>query len=184
MTTARLASEANSILVGGTESTAVTLSLFTYHVLANPDVLDLIRAEIDTVPADDEGRLPGHKLEQLPYFTAAIQEALRLVHGISGRAARIAPDEDLVYLKSSDSPGQSRHHQHQFVIHRGIAVGMSAYLLHTNENIFPEPHRFRPQRWLDKSGQRDRSLDKYLFILAKVLDNVSAWNNLGSSGSL
>ncbi|CAG9987966.1 unnamed protein product [Clonostachys byssicola] len=166
-TTARLASEANSIMVGGTESTAVTLSVFTYHVLANPDVLDLIRAEIDTVPAGEEGRLPGHKLEQLPFFTAAIQEALRLVHGISGRAARIAPDEDLVYLKSSDSPGQSRHHQDQFVIPRGYAVGMSAYLLHTNETIFPEPHRFLPQRWLDKSGQRDRSLDKYLFTFGK-----------------
>ncbi|VUC29008.1 unnamed protein product [Clonostachys rosea] len=166
-TTARLASEANSIMVGGTESTAVTLSLFTYHVLANPDVLDRIRAEIDTVTADDQGRLPGHKLEQLPYFTAAIQEALRLVHGISGRAARIAPDEDLVYIKSSHSPVRSCYHRNEFVIPRGYAVGMSAYLLHTDKDIFPEPHQFRPQRWLDKNGKRDRSLDKYLFTFGK-----------------
>ncbi|CAI6088130.1 unnamed protein product [Clonostachys chloroleuca] len=177
-TTARLASEANSIMVGGTESTDVILSLFTYHVLPNPDVLDLIRAEKDTVPADDEGRLPGHKLEQLPYFTTAIWEALRLVHGISGRAARIAPDEDLVYLKTSDFPGQSRHYQHQFVIPRGYAIGMSAYLLHTNENVFPEPIGFAHSDGSTKVVKETEVSTSTYSLLAKVLDNVLAYWDL------
>ncbi|KAF4448037.1 trichodiene oxygenase [Fusarium austroafricanum] len=165
--TDRLASEANSIMIGGTESTAVTLSLLTYHLLANPGELEIIRAEINTVSADEQGMIPGVMLEKLPYFTAAIQEALRLVHGISGRAARIAPNEDLIYQRPCDSPEKSQGGQDCIVIPRGYAIGMSAYLLHTDPQVFPEPHQFRPKRWLDKNGQRNRDLDKHLFSFGK-----------------
>lgn len=30
----------------------------------------------------------------------------------------------------------------------GVPVSMDAYHMHSNEAVFPEPHEFRPERWL------------------------------------
>lgn len=53
------------------------------------------------------------------------------------------------------------------VIPRGFAVGMSAFLVHSNDDIFPEPLQFLPGRWLDEKGQMGRILEQYLLSFSK-----------------
>ena len=36
----------------------------------------------------------------------------------------------------------------EWVIPPGVAVGMSAYYQHRDPNIFPQPDKFVPERWL------------------------------------
>src|SRR5689334_16111274 len=85
--TMRLAAEAQTLLLAGTDTTAVTLSIMTYHLIDNPLVLNKLRTEIlNTV--SDATNLPV--LEQLPYLTAVILEALRHMHGSTSRLQRIA----------------------------------------------------------------------------------------------
>lgn len=44
-------------------------------------------------------------------------------------------------------------------------VGMSVTFVHLNPNIFPEPGRFSPERWLDSGAE----LDKYLVSFSKYV---------------
>ena len=100
------------------------------HLLANPHVLERLRAELRTLP------IPASlaALEQSPHLNA---EANRLSFGITGRNCRVAPDGTLQY-KSHTIPA-------------GRPMSMSSLCVHTNEDIFPHPRRVEVFR--------DRSLD-------------------------
>ncbi|EKG09542.1 Cytochrome P450 [Macrophomina phaseolina MS6] len=73
-------------------------------------------------------------LEKLPYLQACIKEGLRLSHGIMHRLPRCSPDVALQYR--------------QWSIPKGTPVGMSAYFMHTDPDVYPDPFEFRPERWL------------------------------------
>lgn len=49
----------------------------------------------------------------------------------------------------------------------GTPVGMTAVLVHLNADLFPEPRAFRPERWLDADGKRDRRLEKYILSFSR-----------------
>lgn len=90
----RLLEESQNIAIAGTETTAWTLSVLTFHLLSNPDKLKKLRSELEKAIPDVGALLPPIKdLEQLPYLTAVISEGLRLSMGTSNRQFRIAPDE-------------------------------------------------------------------------------------------
>lgn len=44
---------------------------------------------------------------------------------------------------------------------------MTSVLMHSNPNIFPEPERFRPERWLEQRPEGAPSLDRYLVTFTK-----------------
>ncbi|KAJ5248559.1 benzoate 4-monooxygenase cytochrome P450 [Penicillium chermesinum] len=84
-------------------------------------------------------------LEQLPYLTAVIQEGLRLSDPVTHRIGRQFPD------RSFECRG--------VFIPTNTSVSMTAMLTHLNEEIFPEPRIFRPERWL---GPESKRLERYL----------------------
>lgn len=84
-------------------------------------------------------------LEKLPYLTAVIHEGLRLGRTITHRLSRVFPDKTLQYGGMAIPP--------RTVVH------MTSILIHENEDIFPEPYIFKPERWLGSDQQR---LQKYL----------------------
>lgn len=88
-------------------------------------------------------------LEKLPYLNSVVHEGLRLSYGTSGRSARIATEEDLVYK------GEWQGKSLRYVIPRGYAIGMSAYISHHDEKLFPDSHRFQPERWLDHQHRKE-----------------------------
>lgn len=98
-------------------------------------------------------------LEQRPYMWALIHEALRVMPGVTHRSARIARVENLMY-KSQD--GKVEH-----VIPKGTPIGMSSMLNHFNEDLFPDPDEFKPERWLLPDGQPDLKLQKFLLSFGK-----------------
>lgn len=106
-------------------------------------------------------------LEKLPYLSAVIYEGLRLMYGAPGRLPRIATDNDLEY-EGSWSPPNTSHSVHiKHTIPHGYAIGMSAYITHSDESIFPCASQFTPERWLDENGQRMKDLERYFLSFSK-----------------
>uniref|UniRef100_L2G406 Cytochrome p450 n=1 Tax=Colletotrichum fructicola (strain Nara gc5) TaxID=1213859 RepID=L2G406_COLFN len=163
----RLSGEANVFLAAGTETTATVLSLCTYRLLKNPDIVVKMRAELLAVVKDPQALPDWFVLEQLPYLTAVIKETLRLMYGLSSRLPRIAPDEDVVYQGTWTPPATTQAVSVRHVIPRGYAMGMSAYLVHTDERLFPDPAKFAPERWLLRDGRKDRHLERYLLTFSR-----------------
>ncbi len=58
----------------------------------------------------------------------------------------------------------------EWTIPAGTPVAMTPHLVLIDENIFPEPRKFNPDRWLDQlaSDKTTSSLDKYLVVFEKV----------------
>jgi cytochrome P450 len=144
LTHRRVSEEVASITGAGFESTAAVMRVILYHLYSNPDILARLRSEFREAGYAPGGSYPADldwvKLQQLPYLTAVLHEGLRLSPALASRMARVAPDRDLFY-------GQWR-------IPRGTPVGMTTILMHYDENLYPEPKRFVPERWVDLEVRR------------------------------
>ncbi|KAI0157197.1 cytochrome P450 [Xylariaceae sp. FL1272] len=131
--------EANSFIGAETETTASSLTTLSYHLLANPHMLQKLREELSTVMPDGRGEPPTvAELEALPYLTGVIQEGIRLAFGVAGRLPRAAPSEELVY--------------HGYKLPPGTIISGSAYMIHTDERYFPNALAFDPERWERRSA--------------------------------
>ena len=130
----------------GTESTAKSLTIIHYHLIANPAILAKVRAELHTV----SNTASWTQLEQLPYLNAVITEGNRLSFGVTSRTCRTAPDEALQYK--------------QYTIPPGTPLSMTTLCAHTDKDVFPDPWEFKPDRWLGLEGLERR---KYQMAFSK-----------------
>lgn len=75
----RLRDEGSGVVGAGTVTTARTLYVTTYFVLAQREIFTRLREELREPFADFPSHHPTHaELEKLPYLTAVIHEGLRL----------------------------------------------------------------------------------------------------------
>ena len=116
-------------LLAGHETTATALT-FTFHLLGHhPHLQQRVHQEIDTVlgghapTADDAGKLP--------YITTVIKEAMRLYPPVYA-IGRLTPTGDEIA---------------GYRIPPGSVVILSPWLTQRRNDLWPEPHRFNPDRF-------------------------------------
>jgi cytochrome P450 len=146
-TLSRMTDEATVLVGAGSETTGNTLSITTYHLLQNPDMLRRLKDELDSVKPGPAGILEYKALRELPYLRAVISEGLRITTGVAGRLPRVNPKGPMKYQ--------------EWTIPAGTTFSMSPLDIHFNETIFPEPRVFRPERWLGEE-KKVQELERYL----------------------
>jgi cytochrome P450 family 110 len=125
-----IAQQLRAILFAGHETTAVSLAMLVDMLHRHPDLLEQARNEVDSLGPDCE---PA-ELANLPFLGAACHEALRMFPPVVdvGRVCR-----------ESMTLGNYRFDQ-------GESIVPSPLMLHNRADLYPEPHRFRPERFLNK----------------------------------
>lgn len=93
----RIAHEGFEVLLAGSDTTARTMGIAFYHVVANLNCCAKLRAELETVMPDPTQKADLRVLEGLPYLTAVMNEALRIGKVTDHRLSLIARNEDLHY---------------------------------------------------------------------------------------
>ncbi|KAL4732999.1 cytochrome P450 [Aspergillus similis] len=151
----RLWQEGQIVVGAGTETTARALSVTLFYLLDNPRIMRHLQEELERTIPDAAQSVTWQQLEQLPYLSAVICEGLRLSYGVSSRLQRINP------------LGPLWGRWVEYEIPKGTPVGMTSALIHTNPELFPDPHEFKPERWLDGAGKRHHSLDGYLLSFSR-----------------
>ena len=125
----------------GHDSTTSTVCYALYLLYKNKDSLFKIREEhdavfgVDTSSASAQLRKHPHLINQLPYTTAVIKEALRLFTPASGFRAG-SPD---VILTGSNGETYPTEDTRIWILHS---------VLHRNPRYFPKPSSFIPERFL------------------------------------
>ncbi|KAI1799353.1 cytochrome P450 [Daldinia bambusicola] len=140
-TDARMAHDAQLIILAGESTTGHSLGAILFELLSHPDIYDKVRWEVLAALSDDDVVPPFAKVQNLQFFNAVIQEGLRLHPGVVSRMARISPDKDITYHDKKRGAA--------YLIPAGTAASMTALALHTDPDIFEEPLEFKPQRWID-----------------------------------
>ncbi|KAK0390740.1 hypothetical protein NLU13_0243 [Sarocladium strictum] len=147
----RLCDEGEIMTGAGSETTAQTLTRIMFYICQVPDTLDKMRHELARIMTIHGGIPDIAELQALPYLSAVIKEGLRLSYGVTTRLPRIA-HEDITYK--------------DFVIPAGTPVSQTPYFSLMHPGIFPDPQRFRPERWLEAEEKCQR-LNKYLVSFGK-----------------
>jgi cytochrome P450 len=119
MSNAEIRDELLTLLVAGHETTATALSWAMERLTRHPEKLERLRAEV----ADGEEE----------YLTATIQETLRLRPVI------------VIVVRKLTEPVELGGYE----IPAGAGVTPCIHLLHRDPNIYPDPDRFIPERFLD-----------------------------------
>ena len=115
-----LRDEMMTIFLAGTETTAAALA-YTFEFLSRETAArERLVAEIDAGEGDE-------------YLTAVVQEVLRL-----------RPSIPQIILREVMKPIEIGGVQYE----PGDIIWPSAHLLHHDPKLYPEPHAFRPERWL------------------------------------
>ncbi len=108
-----------TLLTAGHETTATSLAWAVERLARHPEKLERLRNEV--IAGSDE------------YLTATIQETLRLRPVIAIVIRRLT---EPVEIGGYELPA-------------GVSVTPSVYLVHRNPEVYPEPDRFLPERFID-----------------------------------
>ncbi|KAJ5107841.1 cytochrome P450 [Penicillium angulare] len=132
------------VIAAGGETSARILSTATFNMLSNKDtVLARLVEELEGAVSDHTLALELRTLENLPWLTAVVKESLRTSSVVTSRSPLVSSSQDLQYQ--------------EWTIPAGTPVSMCFRDLLLDPSIFPDPHDFRPERWLDPTPEMERA---------------------------
>ncbi|KIV99411.1 uncharacterized protein PV09_08950 [Verruconis gallopava] len=124
--------QCKDLMFAGTDSTGMNLATICWYLAKQPATYAKLRDEIMKDPSADP--------QTLPYLSGVIKEGLRLSMANPTRLPRIVSNPGL------NVPGLP-------FIPSGASVGVSAYSLHFNNEVFRNAREFIPERWLTPSEE-------------------------------
>ncbi|KAF4987037.1 hypothetical protein FDECE_15633 [Fusarium decemcellulare] len=141
--------EINIMMNAGSVTTAIALANVLYQLLLNPDRMEKLRNELDSVLEPDEMVAPYDKVKHLPYLRACLDESLRLWPPTPHGLPRKTPPEGSTIM-GQYVPGNT-------------TVSISALVAHRDESIYHEADKFIPERFL---GDKGKELQSYFITFS------------------
>ena len=139
-----MAAECTDHIAAGIDTTGDALCMLMWEI-SQPSSLKIQRKLQDELRAS-----PDASLDQLPYLDAVVSEALRCYPPIPMSLPRYVPEGGRMI--------------DNFWIPENTTVSCQALSVHyMNNDIFPEPEKFSPERWLDTIGDADRKRLQFAF---------------------
>ncbi|KAK1141009.1 hypothetical protein N8T08_009666 [Aspergillus melleus] len=146
--------EANDILVAGSDTTASTLTTGIYYILSDAHIhAQLVQSLDDGIP--NGVQLPSlAQLQKIDYLTACVMESIRMGMASPGRLPRVVPGGGAAPLVVDGK-----------VVPPGTVVSISAYTMHTSTEAWgPDACSFNPSRWQGPDAKR---LEQYQCTFSK-----------------
>ncbi|XP_016527093.1 sterol 26-hydroxylase, mitochondrial isoform X2 [Poecilia formosa] len=135
------------LLLAGVDTTSNTLTWTLYQLSRNPEIQDRLYEEVSSlVPAD---RVPSAaEVTAMPFLRAVIKETLRMYP--------VIPINSRIIKEKPVAVGG-----YQFPENTGFTF--CHYAISHDEKTFPEPYRFKPERWLRDGRQRPNAFGSIPF---------------------
>ncbi|KAI6780213.1 Isotrichodermin C-15 hydroxylase-like protein [Emericellopsis cladophorae] len=125
--------ESNLLIIAGSDTTSTAMAATLFYLVRSEHALRKVTEEVRRAFSDVEEIVQGPALASCTYLRACIDEAMRLSPSVGG----VLPREVL--------PGGARVDGHD--IPAGTVVGVPHYTIHHNENYYPDPFSYNPERW-------------------------------------
>jgi cytochrome P450 len=130
MTDEELRDELISMVVAGHKTTATAICWAFERMFATPRAYERVQQEVREVCGNDPPK--PDQLNRLEYLDAVIKESLRVRPTLAMIARKLHAPMQLG----------------EYEVPAGWIVAPSLYLTHHNASVYPEPHEFKPERFL------------------------------------
>jgi len=134
LTTTELNSDSSLLISAGSDTLSITLSAALFYLLHYPDALAKVTDEVRSKFASVDMIRSGKTLNELVFLRACIDETLRLSPPVPSHLPREVLHGGLTI------DGQ--------YFPKGTVVGTAPYAIHHNDEYFPMPFTFQPERWI------------------------------------
>lgn len=141
-----MTAQAFVFFIGGFDSVSTMMCFLTYEVAVNPDVQTKLKAEIDKVLTENDGKPTYEAIHSMKYLDAVLTECLRLYP--------LGAFIDRMCVKEFELPPATPDGK-PVTVKPGESVWFPGYSLHRDPNYYPEPNKFDPDRFLN--GHSDSS---------------------------
>lgn len=151
-----VASELLDHIGAGHETTGVSLTYYFHQLSRRPSLQASLRAELLTLtptleyPFKAQSLPSPRSIDALPLLHATLMETLRRYMAIPGPQPRVTPKTPTSLAGSPPLPA-------------GVRVSASAYCLHRNEEVFPDPESWLPERWLNQTKERTDEMMRWFW---------------------
>uniref|UniRef100_A0A287BIB3 Cytochrome P450 family 4 subfamily A member 21 n=1 Tax=Sus scrofa TaxID=9823 RepID=A0A287BIB3_PIG len=133
--------EVDTFMAAGHDSTASGISWVLYALASNPEHQQRCREEIQGLLGDGTSITWDH-LDQMPYTTMCIKEALRLYPPVPSVGRELS--KPITFPDGRSLPA-------------GIILSLSIYGLHHNPQVWPNPEEFDPSRFAPGSARHSHA---------------------------
>ncbi|XP_032086885.1 LOW QUALITY PROTEIN: cytochrome P450 3A9-like [Thamnophis elegans] len=144
LTDAEILAQATIFILAGYETVSSALSYLTYELAIHPDIQQKLQEEIDKV-LPNKAPMTYEALLQIDYLDMVLSESLRLRPG-AGQLQRVC--KNTIELNGITIP-------------KGMGIMIPPAILHNNPENWPEPEKFRPERF---SKEVKEQINPYTYL--------------------
>lgn len=131
MTNQEICSAIMTLIFAGFETAAAAMSWMLYWVYSTKGIKQKLLKELSTYPKDIDPKT----IANLPYLSAVCNETLRIIPPAFSTFSRT--------VKRKIRIGR-------YDLEPNTEIGISIYLAHRRKSVYPEPHLFKPERFLER----------------------------------
>ncbi|KAK8731892.1 hypothetical protein OTU49_007316, partial [Cherax quadricarinatus] len=129
-----MAAQSILFLLAGYENTANTLAMALHLLSHHPHVQATLRREVALALLQSDGQVDHDRLMTLPYLDAVVSEVLRLYPA--------APIIERICTKEYKMGAR------EVAVDAGMSVLVPVWCLHRDDQYWPHPQHFQPERFL------------------------------------
>ncbi|KAL5285748.1 hypothetical protein ACFFRR_007435 [Megaselia abdita] len=135
MTIEEIASQTFLFFIAGFDTSSTTMSFALYELAHNQEIQEKLRKEINETLEKNNGEMTYEATNEIPYLDQVISETLRK-YSVLSVLTRMTQENYVV--------PNTKH-----VIEKGVMVMIPVDAIHHDEEIYPEPYKFDPDRFTD-----------------------------------
>ncbi|XP_046571699.1 cytochrome P450 3A24-like [Haliotis rubra] len=141
LTTEDIHGQALTILVAGYDTTATTMAFLIYNLALNPDVCEQVIQEVDRVLGDKQ-EVSYEQCSELQYLDMCVSETLRLFPPSTRFDRHCTEDVEVCGIR----------------IPKDMDITIPIAAIHYDEEYWPDPERFDPERFTTEAKAKRNPL--------------------------
>ncbi|XP_053684902.1 probable cytochrome P450 308a1 [Sabethes cyaneus] len=142
-----------TFLTEGFETSSTLMSHLLFELASNQKIQDRVFNEISAVSKEYDGKLTDEAVQKLNYLERAMYETLRM-HSAVFTLSKMC-------TKEIELPAQYPTDSKRVVIKPGMSAIIPVRAIHYDPEIYPDPTRFEPDRFLEENKQ---ARHRYAFL--------------------